>query len=157
MSLDRSNEIREYRPPHGGRSGPGLLRVEPENLDHVLLLYRLLEERTEALSISDKRKPTFSEHAEFVQGRPYLAWYFICGTGGMVVGSIYISRQREIGISIFREHQRQGHGGAAVRELMRIHQDDERPFLANVDPENEASRRFWKSLGFKLHQVTYAK
>ena len=30
-----------------------------------------------------------------------------------------------------------------------MHEDDERPFLANVDPENEASRKFWESLGFR--------
>ena len=153
MAWDRSNVVREHMPP---QRGPGLMRVNPENLDHVLLLYKLLEQRRPAQSIPHERMPTFSQHAEFVRGRPYLAWYFICGAGGVVVGSLYISRQREIGLTIFREHQRQGHGGAAVRELMRMH-DDGDPFRANVDPENEASRKFWEGLGFKLVQVTYAR
>lgn len=157
MVWDRSNVSSEWQPPGSSRRKPGLMRVNPEDLDHVLLLYKLLEERAEQQSLGHTPMPTFSEHAGFVQGRPYLAWYFIIGNEGTIVGSIYISRQREIGLSIFREHQRQGHGGAAVREVMRIHQDDDRPFLANVDPGNDASRKFWESLGFNLYQVTYAR
>jgi hypothetical protein len=41
---------------------------------------------------------------------------------------------------------------AAVRELMRLHPGR---FLANVNPENAASRKLWEGIGGKLLQVTY--
>lgn len=155
MAWDRSNVSREYQPPGAIRSG--LIRVDPENLDHALFLYRLLEEAPPEQSISHKPVPTFSEHVEFVQGRPYLAWYLVGSAVGVLVGSIYITRRREIGLSIAQAHRRQGHGGLAVREVMRIHHDADEPFLANLNPQNEASIKFWESLGFKLMQVTYAR
>lgn len=153
QAWDRSNVSREFNQNPPVRSG--LIRVNPENLDHALFLYRLLEDRQPDQAISHKSMPTFSEHVEFVRSRPYLAWYLIGSAEGILVGSIYITRRRELGISIAQAHQRQGHGGLAVREIMRIHEDGNEPFLANINPKNEASIKFWTSMGFELVQVTY--
>jgi RimJ/RimL family protein N-acetyltransferase len=156
-AFDRSNAIKDWIPHGAIPTRPGLLRVNADDLDHILLLYRLLCERTPDQSISHKRVPTFSEHAEFVRGRPYLAWYLLIGSGNDgIVGSIYLTRQREIGVFVFGAHQGKGYGGMAVQEVMRIHADADRPFLANINPANEASIRFFESLGFKHIQNTYA-
>lgn len=125
------------------------------------VLYDLLAERTPGQSISHKAMPTYREHQAFVASNPYQFWYLISGQtrtdfwGGKLnemLGAIYLTRQREIGLSIFRAHQRKGYGRAAVLELMRMHPGR---FLANVNPANEASRKLWESLGGRLLQVTY--
>jgi len=115
------------------------------------ILYELLAERTPEQSISHKAMPTWAEHRAFVESKPYLAWYLI-RVDDAFVGAIYLSKQREIGVSIFRDQQRKGYARAAVLELMRLHPGK---FLANVNPKNEASRKLWESLGFNLLQVTY--
>ncbi|MEK9736230.1 MAG: GNAT family N-acetyltransferase [Candidatus Nanopelagicales bacterium] len=116
-----------------------------------LQLYQLLAERTPEQSISHKRMPTMAEHKAFVDGRPYAHWYEI-RVDGKSVGAIYLSDRREIGVSIFHQHQRKGYGRAAVLELMHLHPG---PMLANVNPANAASRALWESLGGELLQVTY--
>lgn len=115
-------------------------------------LYTLLQERTPEQSISHKVVPSYEEHCAFVLSKPYFRWYMI--VGGTVYGAIYLTHQREIGISLLRVYQRQGYGRAAVLKLMDLHPG---PFLANINPNNDASIAFWKSLGFTLKQVTYAK
>jgi RimJ/RimL family protein N-acetyltransferase len=121
--------------------------------DHDMrLLYNLLAERAPEQSISHRQMPTWAEHQDFVRSEPYLHWYFIFARE-VPVGAIYLSRQREIGVSIFRAFQRRSYGRAAAQELMRRHPGR---FLANVNPTNLASRRLWESLGFDLRQVTYA-
>lgn len=152
--MDRSNETKTFAP--FAVQDTGLVRVDQDNLDHALFLYRLLEQRTPDQAISHRAMPSFSEHVEFVRKRPYLVWYMI-RAGGETVGAIYLTRQNEIGLHILAEHQRKGHGGWAVQELMKIMggpgEDD---FLANINPNNAASIAFWESLGFELRQVTYA-
>ncbi len=121
--------------------------------DHDMrILYQLLEERTPEQSISHKSMPTWEEHRAFVGSRPYAHWYLAYVANVGIVGSIYLTHQREIGVSILRAHQRKGYGLAAVRELMRLHPGR---FLANVNPENAASRKLWEGIGGKLLQVTY--
>jgi len=114
------------------------------------ILYQLLKERTPEQSISHKSMPTMQEHIDFIESRPYLAWYFIQDED--IVGSIYLTNQREIGISIFKHYQSSGYGKEAVKALMKRYPGR---FLANVAPENEPSRDFFKGLGFKKIQVTY--
>jgi RimJ/RimL family protein N-acetyltransferase len=127
-----------------------LLPVDPVR-EHIQILYDLLAERTPEQSISHKTMPTLEEHATFVQSQPYAAWYLIEADEGCV-GGVYLSRQREIGVSVFRAYQRRGYGEAAVRELMWLWPGK---FLANVNPSNEASKRLWEKLGFGLLQWTY--
>ena len=122
---------------------------------YVGVLYDLLSERTPDQSISHKAMPTYDDHTRFVLSDPYLVWYLAAvrmQRRSAVVGAIYLSKQREIGVSIFRDQQRKGYARAAVLELMRLHPGN---FLANVNPKNEASRKLWESLGFNLLQVTY--
>lgn len=116
------------------------------------ILYRLLGERTQEQAISHKEMPSYGDHLTFVRGSTYLAWYLIQAEDEAYVGSIYLTRRREIGVSIFRDYQRSGYGAQAARELMQLHPGS---FLANINPENLRSMAFFKELGFRPLQVTY--
>lgn len=132
--------------------------VEPQNRAHIQALYRLLKQRQPYQAISHKVMPTFEEHTAFVQSIPYFAWYLIyygkCLNGPAdPIGSVYLTRSNEIGIFLFRAYHGMGYGQEAVAELMKLHKG---PYLANINPSNLASRRFFESLGFKPLQVTYS-
>lgn len=114
-------------------------------------LYELLKERTPEQSISHRKMPTWEEHVEFVQSRPYSYWYLI-ELSGLIVGATYLTRQREIGISLYRGYQGNGYGRQAVNILREKHPGR---ILANVNPNNTPSRKFWESMGGELLQVTY--
>ncbi len=107
-------------------------------------LWELLGERTPEQSISHRSMPTWEQHCTFVDARPYECWYLIADAR-WIVGACYLTKQREIGVSIFRAHHRQGHASRAVAELMRLNPGR---FLANINPANEASIALFRKLGF---------
>lgn len=119
--------------------------------DRAQLLYKLLSERDETVSISHKRMPCWGDHVRFIESKPYAAWYFI----GDEVGACYLSKQNEIGIFIFREHRGKGYGRAAIEALMEKH--GRRRYLANINPRNESSAALFAKLGFNLCQHTYER
>jgi len=123
------------------------------------MLYELLKERDPEQSISHKEMPTFDEHKAFVASRPYEAWYLIWVDSwsrmepSKAIGAIYLTKQREIGIGIFKEHKSKGYGTEAVKMLMELHPGR---FLANIAPDNYSSRMFFtEQFGAKLIQNTY--
>ncbi|CAB5221003.1 GNAT domain containing protein [uncultured Caudovirales phage] len=115
------------------------------------LLYQLLQEREQHQCISHKELPSFINHLRFVDSRPYLAWYLV-ELRGTVIGATYLTKQREIGIFLFTQHQMMGYGAKAVQLLMQTHPG---MFLANIAPTNPGSAEFFKNLGFKHIQNTY--
>ncbi len=122
-------------------------------VEAINLLYSLLSERKPHQSISHRCMPSFEEHWEFVLSRPYAQWYLIA-TPPLAVGAIYLTHQREIGVGVLKCHQGQGYGKAAVEALMAKHSGR---FLANINPDNERSMRFFQGLGFEPIQVTLEK
>lgn len=129
-----------------------LRKVEPSAMADLQILYKLLGQRTPTQSISHKGMPTFREHIDFVKSKPYAAWYLITD-GEDIVGATYLTENNEIGISVFKAYQGKGYGKAAVEELMSMY---EPPFYANIAPNNVDSQVFFKKLGFKFIQRTYA-
>lgn len=127
-----------------------MMLVSVYEVQAIPALYSLLSERTPQQSISHKQMPSLSEHAAFVQSRPYEAWYMIVDGPGFV-GSVYLSKQREIGIFLFLNCQGCGYASWAVEEMKRLHPGK---FLANVNPDNAPSIRFFERLGKRI-QVTY--
>lgn len=130
----------------------------------INLLYFFLHQRTMEgeTNISHRGIPTLRQHAAFVRSRPYRFWYFIL-MQDRPVGSIYLTRQNEIGIYVSQQDRRQGFGEAAILQLITKHRPlPEIPgrrngrFLANINPYNEASIRLFESLGFLHIQNTYA-
>ena len=118
------------------------------------VLYDLLKERDPVANISHKEMPTVIEHCAFVRCMPYLHWYLIQDWGEVPawVGSIYISKEREIGISIFKKHQGKSYGTVAMKELMDKHPGK---LYANISPDNQKSIEFFKRFGAKHIQNTY--
>lgn len=123
--------------------------------EHIRFLYALLAERTPEQSISHKVMPSYPAHENFVLSKPYQAWYMILEEeSGTPVGSIYLSKLREIGVTIAVGYQGRGYGKAAVQLLMSRWPGR---FLANLNPANERSAAFFEELGFSLIQHTYAR
>ena len=118
----------------------------------VQFLYNLLEERKPVTYISHKKMPTYEEHVNFVKSSPYSKWYII-EVDGERAGSIYLTKQNEIGIFLNEGLQEKGIGSNALNVL--IGKNPDLRYLANINPENKKSIEFFKKLGFRLIQYTY--
>ena len=118
----------------------------------VQFLYNLLEERKPVTYISHKKMPTYEEHVNFVKSSPYSKWYII-EVDGERAGSIYLTKQNEIGIFLNEGLQEKGIGSNALNVL--IGKNPDLRYLANINPENKKSIEFFKKLGFTLIQYTY--
>lgn len=130
-----------------------LRTVDVHSRFDIETLYKLLLERTPGQAISHKKMPTYGEHKRFVKSCPYKGWYLIW-VGPIVVGATYITHANELGIFIFNKYKGNGYAQVAINLIMDLY---EGPFLANINPDNLASRAFFSELGFKMIQVTYAK
>lgn len=120
----------------------------------VAMLYGLLTERTPEQSISHKKMPSFGEHVAFVESDPYRFWYVIVDGEGDAIGSIYLTWNNEVGISVFNIYKGFGYGYDALTLLAQKH-PDVRPMYANINPQNKPSVDFFTRFGFKLLQQTY--
>ena len=110
-------------------------------------LYQLLKEREDSINISHVEMPTWAEHNAFVSSRPYAVWCMIdIGESGSFVGSVYLTKQDEIGVFIFRNCRGRGYGKQAVRLLMEQH--PRKRYLANINPDNGPSIAMFKGMGF---------
>ena len=118
----------------------------------VQFLYNLLEERKPVTYISHKKMPTYEEHVNFVKSSPYSKWYII-EIDEERAGSIYLTKQNEIGIFLNEGLQEKGIGSNALNLL--IGKNPDLRYLANINPENKKSIKFFKKLGFTLIQYTY--
>jgi len=116
-------------------------------------LYEVLSERTPAQSISHKAMPSFTEHKAFVDSHPYAMWAFICSAKNHnnIVGTIYLTRDGEIGIAVFSAYRGQGIGSKALKALIKNHKG---PYLANINPSNRPSMEFFAKHGFTHIQNT---
>lgn len=119
--------------------------------DAALYLYALLLERPAEANISHRRMPTAAEHLRFIASKPYFVWYLLQTEEG-IAGSVYISKQSEVGIFIFRAFQGRGLAKKALKEVRRLHPGQ---LLANVAPNNKRSHALFKGLGGKVIQHTY--
>ncbi len=115
-------------------------------------LYQLLGERDPSANISHRRMPTYDEHVRFVSSNPYASWYVIYHSNKKV-GSIYLSKQDEIGIFLKKGTQGKGIGTGAMALLMK--KNPRSRYLANISPKNILSAKFFKKNGFVLIQHTY--
>ena len=115
-------------------------------------LYDLLMERDTRVNISHKKMPTYNQHVSFVSAKSYSKWYVIL-YGVNKAGSIYLTSQNEIGIFIKKSFQNKQIGNIALHKL--IQKNPKKRYLANVNPQNKKSMRFFKNNGFKLIQYTF--
>ena len=121
-------------------------------------LFELLKERDSRTNISHKKMPTYSSHVKFIESKPYKKWYIITRYEHKCeekIGSIYLSKNDEIGIFVSKEFQAKNIGKLALSELMK--RNPRQRYLANVSPKNKKSLKFFKDNGFKLVQYTFEK
>ena len=128
------------------------MKLKPVSKSDYRFLYDLLMERNPRANISHKKMPTYNEHVSFVSAKPYSKWYVILYRVNKV-GSIYLTSQNEIGIFIKKSFQNKQIGNIALRKL--IKKNPKKRYLANVNPKNKKSIRFFKNNGFKLIQYTF--
>lgn len=130
-----------------------LVPVDPYSDAHLSVLYWLLATRDKAACISHKKMPSFQEHTEFVQSRPYDAWYMLLEEA-KIVGAIYLTNHSEVGIALEVSSRGKGIGPEAIQELMIRHPRER--YAANVAIANEGSQRFFEGkLGWKKVSMTY--
>ena len=72
------------------------------NKTDLKFLFEILEEREQKVNISHRKMPTFEQHKKFVASKPYSKWYIIL-QGIKKVGTIYLSKQNEIGLFLKKE------------------------------------------------------
>ncbi len=115
-------------------------------------LFELLKERDPRANISHRKMPSYNEHLKFIKSKPYTKWYVILKSKDRI-GSIYLSKNDEIGIFLSKKYQGKNIGNDALAEL--IQKNPRERYLANVNPKNKKSSVFFKNNNFKLIQHTY--
>jgi hypothetical protein len=115
-------------------------------------LYELLSNREPNVNISHRKMPNYKQHVKFVTSKPYFKWYVIY-RGNNKIGSVYISKQDEIGIHLIKSSD--------ILQLSRsimdliITKNPRKRYLVNVNPKNKKMIQFLQKNGFNLIQYTY--
>ena len=128
------------------------IKLRVVNKSDYRFLYNLLLERESIVNISHTKMPTFVEHVKFVRKKPYAKWYIIF-ENKKKAGSVYLSKQDEIGIFLKKEFQKKRIARKAIKLVMK--KNPRSRYIANVSPKNKVSKKFFKNIGFKLIQYTY--
>ena len=115
-------------------------------------LYDLLAQRNSKINISHKRIPTWEEHVRFVKSKPYSKWYIIYNKDEKI-GSIYLSKQSEIGIHLLKKYEKESIHLESIKKLMFL--NSKIKFRANVSPKNKNYIMLFEKLGFEMVQHTY--
>ena len=133
-------------------------KEHPYHARYVQFLYDILEERLKVPeeNISHKGMPTWEEHVTFVDENKgkYAHWFVICNADRPddIYGAVYLTEGNELGIYIRKSYRKRGYARAAILHIMDQIGGD---FYANINPNNDQSIGFFKSLGFELIQHTY--
>lgn len=128
------------------------LELKKVQKSDLLFLYELLKKRDPQTNISHKKMPTYTQHVKFVTSKPYKSWYVV-HLDAKKVGSVYLSKQNEIGIFLLKEHQGLKLGKKILKLLME--KNPEERYLANVSPKNHRSINFFEKNKFRLIQHTF--
>ena len=120
----------------------------------IRFLFDLLKNRDPIANISHKKMPSYNQHTQFVKSKPYSKWYIILKEKEKV-GSIYLSKNNEIGLSILKSEKTKTIQKLALNEL--IKKNPRKRFLVNINPKNKNLISFFKKNDFKLIQYTFEK
>ncbi len=120
----------------------------------IEFLFDLLKKRDPISNISHKKMPSYSQHIKFIKSKPYSKWYIILKENEKI-GSIYLSKNNEIGLSILESKRTKNIQNLALNEL--IKKNPRKRFLANINPKNKNLISFFKKNDFKLIQYTFEK
>tara|TARA_B100002049_G_scaffold225081_1_gene196884 strand:+ start:324 stop:758 length:435 start_codon:yes stop_codon:yes gene_type:complete len=128
------------------------VKLKQVTKNDALFLYELLKNKDPNANISHKKMPSYDEHVEFVMSKPYTNWYVI-EYDKKNVGSIYLSKQDEIGISINNDYEYDQIVKSALKLLMKLNQ--RKRYLANVGPKDVKSQEFLLKNGFTSLEYVY--
>ena len=128
------------------------VKLKQVTKNDALFLYDLLKNKDPNANISHKKMPSYDEHVEFVMSKPYTNWYVI-EYDKKNVGSIYLSKQDEIGISINNDYEYDQIVKSALKLLMKLNQ--RKRYLANVGPKDVKSQEFLLKNGFTSLEYVY--
>ena len=126
------------------------LKLVTEN--DALFLYDLLKTRDFRANISHKKVPSYDEHVHFILSNPYTIWYII-EYEGKKIGSVYLSKQDEIGISLVDDSLYDKIGKSVIKLL--IKDNPRKRYLAKVSPQNKKLQNFFVNNGFIGLEYTY--
>ena len=96
--------------------------------------------------------PSYRQHVSFISSKPYSKWYVILYDDSRV-GSLYLSKQNEIGIS-FVDSSFHNQLGNHVLKLL-IKKNPRKRYLANVSPLNKKLQNFFINNGFTQIDLSY--
>ena len=128
------------------------VKLKQVTKNDALFLYDLLKNKDPNANISHKKMPSYDEHVEFVMSKPYTNWYIIeCDKKN--VGTIYLSKQDEIGISINNDYEYDQIVKPALKLLMKLNQ--RKRYLANTSPKDVSAQEFLLKNGFTGLEYVY--
>ena len=128
------------------------VKLKQVTKNDALFLYDLLKNKDPNANISHKKMPSYDEHVEFVMSKPYTNWYIIeCDKKN--VGTIYLSKQDEIGISINNDYEYDQIVKSALKLLMKLNQ--RKRYLANTSPKDVSAQEFLLKNGFTGLEYVY--
>mgnify|MGYP000453986456 FL=1 len=121
------------------------IKLNQVTKNDMSFLHELLKNKDPNSNISHKKMPSYDEHVEFVMSKPYTNWYIIeCDKKN--VGTIYLSKQDEIGISINNDYEYDQIVKTALKLLMKL--NPRKRYLAKVSPNDVRSQEFLLKNGF---------
>jgi hypothetical protein len=115
-------------------------------------LYNILKDRNPIANISHEKMPSYKQHIEFVKSKPYTKWYIIYVTK-MKIGTIYLSKQDEIGIHMIKEKQFIGIEEKSIKILMG--KNPRKKYTINSSIRNKKLIKLLEKNGFKRVQYSY--
>ena len=128
------------------------VKLKQVTKNDALFLYELLKNKDSNANISHKKMPSYDEHVEFVMSKPYTNWYIIeCDKKN--VGTIYLSKQDEIGISINNDYEYDQIVKPTLKLLMKLNQ--RKRYLANTNPKDVRAQEFLLKNGFTSLEYVY--
>ena len=128
------------------------VKLKQVTKNDALFLYDLLKNKDPNANISHKKMPSYDEHVEFVMSKPYTNWYII-EYDKKNVGTIYLSKQDEIGISINNDYEYDQIVKSALELLMKLNQ--RKRYLANTSSKDVRSQEFLLKNGFTSLEYVY--
>ena len=128
------------------------IKLKPVTKNDALFLYELLKTKDPIANISHKKMPSYDEHLNFILSNPYAIWYII-EYEGKKIGSVYLSKHDEIGISLVDNSLYDKIGKSVIKLL--IKNNPRKRYLANVSPQNKKLQDFFVNSGFTGLEYTY--
>jgi len=128
------------------------IKLRPVTKNDALFLYDLLKTRDPIASISHKKMPNYDEHVNFILSNPYTIWYII-EYEGEKTGSIYLSKQDEIGIFLVDNSLYDKIGKSIIKLLFK--NNPRKRYFAKTSPQNKKLQNFFVNNGFTGLEYTY--